>query len=114
MEERFLYILCVLQGKNFLGGILLELLSISFSRSVLEDPPSISEGCGGRVTDYRITDFGLLIKQNTLLPIKAKAASDHQKPLEKVKERLNRQTKYWPLTISSTLIFNLKQVLLLK
>ena len=24
-------------------------------RSILEDPPSISEGCGGRVTDYRIT-----------------------------------------------------------
>lgn len=25
------------------------------TRSVLEDPPSISEGSGGRVTDYRIT-----------------------------------------------------------
>ncbi len=25
------------------------------SRSLLEDPPSISEGAGGRVTDYRIT-----------------------------------------------------------
>ena len=25
------------------------------ARSLLEDPPSISEGCGGRVTDYRIT-----------------------------------------------------------
>ena len=29
--------------------------SIPSSRSILEDPPSISEGCGGRVTDYRIT-----------------------------------------------------------
>ena len=29
--------------------------TLSTSRSVLEDPPSISEGCGGRVTDYRIT-----------------------------------------------------------
>ena len=27
---------------------------LSTSRSILEDPPSISEGCGGRVTDYRI------------------------------------------------------------
>ena len=25
------------------------------TRSSLEDPPSISEGCGGRVTDYRIS-----------------------------------------------------------
>lgn len=29
--------------------------TLSTARSVLEDPPSISEGCGGRVTDYRIT-----------------------------------------------------------
>lgn len=77
------------------------------ARSVLEDPPSVSEGCGGRVTDYRIPDFGMLIKQNSLLPVKVKQAGEN--PLDKVNERLNRQTKYWPLTISSTLIFNLKQ-----
>ncbi|RZF33651.1 hypothetical protein LSTR_LSTR007029 [Laodelphax striatellus] len=29
--------------------------SLATGRSILEDPPSISEGCGGRVTDYRIT-----------------------------------------------------------
>nr|CAH7726662.1 unnamed protein product [Callosobruchus chinensis] len=79
------------------------------ARSVLEDPPSISEGCGGRVTDYRITDFGLLIKQNTLLPIKNKNTEDGVLPIQKIKTRLNRLTRYWPLTISSTLIFNLKQ-----
>jgi hypothetical protein len=27
---------------------------IETARNVLEDPPSISEGIGGRVTDYRI------------------------------------------------------------
>lgn len=27
--------------------------TLSTSRSILEDPPSISEGTGGRVTDYR-------------------------------------------------------------
>ena len=27
---------------------------LATARSILEDPPSISEGCGGRVTDYRI------------------------------------------------------------
>lgn len=35
------------------GEIFLHVLSSC--RSILEDPPSISEGCGGRVTDYRIT-----------------------------------------------------------
>lgn len=29
--------------------------SLTIGRSPLEDPPSISEGAGGRVTDYRIT-----------------------------------------------------------
>lgn len=75
---------------------------------MLEDPPSISEGCGGRVTDYRIPDFGHLIQQNKLLPVKSIYASDI--PVQKMKARLNRLTKYWPLTISSTLIFNLKGV----
>ncbi|CAG9812633.1 unnamed protein product [Phaedon cochleariae] len=78
------------------------------ARSVLEDPPSISEGCGGRVTDYRIPDFGLLIKQNTLVPIKLKGNEDGGQPIQKMKTRLNRLTRYWPMTISSTLIFNLK------
>lgn len=35
------------------GEIFLHVLNSN--RSTLEDPPSISEGCGGRVTDYRIT-----------------------------------------------------------
>lgn len=77
----------------------------------MEDPPSISEGCGGRVTDYRITDFGMLIKQNTLLPIKVKPGNEEpEQPIQKMKTRLSRLTRYWPLTISSTLIFNLKNV----
>lgn len=78
------------------------------ARSVLEDPPSISEGPGGRVTDYRITDFGLLIKQNTLVPIKPGSFDKDTIPILEMKNRLERHTKYWPLTISSTLIFNLK------
>lgn len=32
--------------------------TLATSRSILEDPPSISEGCGGRVTDYRINVSG--------------------------------------------------------
>lgn len=80
-----------------------------FNRSVLEDPPSISEGVGGRVTDYRITDFGLLIKQNRLFPVKPNFTSDGA--LVRTKARLNRHTKYWPLTIGSTFIFNLKGII---
>ncbi|XP_046991283.1 integrator complex subunit 13 isoform X2 [Schistocerca americana] len=79
------------------------------ARSVLEDPPSISEGCGGRVTDYRITDFGVLMQNNKLIPLKRKYdETEPETPLDKMRARLDRHTKYWPITISSTLIFNLR------
>ncbi|XP_011638452.1 integrator complex subunit 13 isoform X1 [Pogonomyrmex barbatus] len=84
--------------------------TLSTARSVLEDPPSISEGCGGRVTDYRITDFGILIRNNILGPLKC-TNSNTVGLVEKMRSRLERHTKYWPMTISSTLMFNLKQVI---
>lgn len=76
------------------------------ARSVLEDPPSISEGVGGRVTDYRIPDFGALIRQNRLFPVKGSHGAEGSSG--RMRARLSRHTKYWPLTISSTIIFNLK------
>ncbi|KAK8735783.1 hypothetical protein OTU49_005315 [Cherax quadricarinatus] len=79
------------------------------SRSILEDPPSISEGCGGRVTDYRIPDFGELIKANRLAPYPDSAleSDDNTTPLEKSREQLSRHTKYWPITLSTTSLFTL-------
>lgn len=84
--------------------------TLSTARSVLEDPPSISEGCGGRVTDYRITDFGNLMRNNILVPLKRNSNSNDGL-VEKMRSRLERHTKYWPMTISSTLMFNIKQVI---
>lgn len=79
------------------------------SRSILEDPPSISEGCGGRVTDYRIPDFGELIKANRLAPYPESTmdSDDNTTPLERNREQLSRHTKYWPITLSSTSLFTL-------
>ncbi|RLU19530.1 hypothetical protein DMN91_008087 [Ooceraea biroi] len=85
--------------------------TLSTARSVLEDPPSISEGCGGRVTDYRITDFGSLMRSNILVPLKRISNSNTDGLVEKMRSRLERHTKYWPMIISSTLMFNLKQVI---
>ncbi|XP_039289924.1 integrator complex subunit 13 [Nilaparvata lugens] len=83
--------------------------SLVTGRSILEDPPSISEGCGGRVTDYRITDFGMLMQMNKLFPLRLSEEENKPPwPIDKMKERLNRFTKYWPLTISNTSIFNFK------
>ncbi|KAK3927823.1 Integrator complex subunit 13 [Frankliniella fusca] len=85
--------------------------TLGTSRSVLEDPPSISEGPGGRVTDYRITDFGQLMKKNKLLPLKRKRneeSKDDISNLDRMRQRLERFTKHWPITISSTSVFNLR------
>jgi len=78
--------------------------SLLIGRSVIEDPPSISEGSGGRVTDYRIPDFGELMKENKLVPYVESAAVT---PMQRAMNRMERWTQYWPLTISSTIVYNM-------
>ncbi|XP_054708924.1 integrator complex subunit 13-like [Uloborus diversus] len=80
--------------------------TLGTGRSILEDPPSISEGCGGRVTDYRINDFGEFMKQNRLVPHLGRV-NPHETPIEKAKKKLSRLTQYWPMVISHTTIFNM-------
>ncbi|KAK3774530.1 hypothetical protein RRG08_049466 [Elysia crispata] len=83
--------------------------SIPSSRSILEDPPSISEGCGGRVTDYRITAFGEFMKENRLAP----STSGLLKRLEgapsyaKAIDHLEKSSRFWPMVISETILFNI-------
>ncbi|XP_050670995.1 integrator complex subunit 13 isoform X2 [Leptidea sinapis] len=74
-------------------------------RTPYDDPPALSEGAGGRVTDYRIKEFGALMQQNKLQPLRGPDAN------AKARQKLQRHTTYWPLTISSTLIFNLGSVM---
>uniref|UniRef100_A0ACB8FQD0 Integrator complex subunit 13 n=1 Tax=Sphaerodactylus townsendi TaxID=933632 RepID=A0ACB8FQD0_9SAUR len=93
------------------GEIFLHVLSSS--RSTLEDPPSISEGCGGRVTDYRITDFGEFMRENRLAPFlepRYKSDGNPETPLERAKGQLEKHTRYWPMIISQTTIFNMQAV----
>ncbi|XP_067914931.1 integrator complex subunit 13 isoform X4 [Heterodontus francisci] len=93
------------------GEIFLHVLSSV--RSILEDPPSISEGCGGRVTDYRITDFGEFMRENRLTPVleaRYMMDGDMEAPLERAKSQLERHTRYWPMIISQTTIFNMQAV----
>ncbi|XP_078250380.1 integrator complex subunit 13 isoform X5 [Pogona vitticeps] len=93
------------------GEIFLHVLSSS--RSILEDPPSISEGCGGRVTDYRITDFGEFMRENRLTPFlepRYKSDGSIESPLERAKDQLEKHTRYWPMIISQTTIFNMQAV----
>ena len=68
----------------------------------LEDPPSISEGPGGRVTDYRITDLAEVMKANRVAPYFKDGSLE-----AKSRSRLNRFTSIFPLTGSTTVIFNM-------
>uniref|UniRef100_A0A3P8X7K6 Integrator complex subunit 13 n=1 Tax=Esox lucius TaxID=8010 RepID=A0A3P8X7K6_ESOLU len=92
------------------GEIFLHVLNST--RSTLEDPPSISEGCGGRVTDYRITDFGEFMRENRLTPVPETLDADASEkiPSERAKAQLERHTRYWPMIISQTTIFNMQAV----
>ncbi|XP_070558814.1 integrator complex subunit 13-like [Ptychodera flava] len=87
------------------GEIYIHCLAIN--RSTLEDPPSISEGCGGRVTDYRITDFGEFMKENRVAPKEPTMEETEERPLHRMKAQLERQTRHWPMVISHTIVFNM-------
>lgn len=49
------------------------------------------------------------MRNNMLLPLK-RNSDDAEGPADKMRCRLERHTKYWPITISNTLMYNLKQV----
>lgn len=51
------------------------------------------------------------MKAHTLVPLKHDSNNDPEGPAEKMRARLERHTKYWPITISNTIMFNLKQVI---
>ena len=88
------------------GEIFIHTLNIS--RSVLEEPPSISEGPGGRVTDYRVPDFGTIMKKNRMAPYFGEVKAKEVQPIENMRNRLARYTKSSPMVISATTIFNME------
>jgi len=59
---------------------------------------------------YFSQDFGSLMRSNILVPLKRISSSNTDGSVEMMRSRLERHTKYWPMIISSTLMFNLKQV----
>uniref|UniRef100_A0A0B6ZZE1 Protein asunder n=1 Tax=Arion vulgaris TaxID=1028688 RepID=A0A0B6ZZE1_9EUPU len=86
--------------------------SIPTSRSILEDPPSISEGCGGRVTDYRIKAFGEFMKENRLAPSTTTLLDKcgNKKPYMFALNHLEKCSRFWPLGISDTILFNINNI----
>lgn len=80
--------------------------SLNTSRSVLEDCPSISEGVGGKIVNYRIPDLVQTTAQQRLVPLKMKHPDEN---LCKVRARIAKKMAYWPITFNTTIVFNIRQ-----
>lgn len=89
------------------GEIFIHTLHIS--RNCLEDLPSILEGGGGKVTDYRINDFAAFIQNHKLVPLKVTPDRIADRNLTRLRANLSKHSSYWPLTVGSTIIFNIRQ-----
>ncbi|KAL4127372.1 hypothetical protein QTP88_011546 [Uroleucon formosanum] len=92
--------------KSYNGEIYIH--AVLSGRTVFEDLPSISDDPGEKVTQYRVADFCNFMKLNLLRPTKRKQ-TDNTNYIDDAKEKLKKQTVYWPLVSSSTIIYNLKQ-----
>lgn len=91
------------------GEIFIHTLHIS--RNCLEDLPSILEGGGGKVTDYRINDFAAFIQNHKLVPLKVTPDRHADRNLTRLRANSAKRSSYWPLTVSSTIIYNIRQFL---
>lgn len=51
-----------------------------------------------------------MMRANILVPLKRKL-NDADGPVERMRPRFERFTKYWPITLKSTMIFNVRSVI---
>ena len=85
--------------------------TLPLSRTCLEDLPSISEGVGGRVTDYRISDFAKFIRAHQLFPLKATPDRTPDDNLQKARAKLQRNSRYFPITLSRSIVYNVRPLM---
>lgn len=71
--------------------------------------PSIADGPGGRVSDYRIADLAAHMRAHRLVSLKSRKIPD--KNLVACRQLLQNSLRYFPLTENSTMIFNLQRKL---
>lgn len=80
------------------------------SRSCLDDLPSVLESNSGKVTDYRINDYASIIHNFRLIPLKQFSDRLPDRNLVRLRAKLYKHLKYFPLTASTTIIYNVRQV----
>lgn len=88
------------------GELYIHSLATAQQRLNIGDPPSIVDGLGGKVNDYRLNDFVEFMNLNTICKL---PSSDDS--LKKSLEIIKRQTLYWPLTLGHTILLNVPKML---
>ncbi|XP_037960783.1 protein asunder [Teleopsis dalmanni] len=83
--------------------------ALQFVRTCIEDIPAITELAGGRLSDYRLSEFCAMAKAHHLVPHKNLSKTDEN--LYHARQILFQSTRYFPLTYSSTIVFNLQRTL---
>ncbi|XP_017848530.1 protein asunder isoform X2 [Drosophila busckii] len=81
--------------------------SLCIARSAVDEAPAISDGPGGRISDYRIPEMAQLLKISRMVPQKVKPKGRTSSG-EHLWRRLPR---YFPRTSNVTVLFNLQRQL---
>lgn len=72
---------------------------------------SSQRSCGWLLTFILLQDFGEFMRENRLTPVSESSYDPSGKlPSERAKAQLERYTRYWPMIISQTTIFNMQAV----
>lgn len=90
------------------GEIFIHTLHIS--RSCLEDLPSVLETAGGKASDYRVNEFNAIVQSLKIIPLKPLPDRAPDRNLARLRAKLCKSTKYFPLTSGSTIVYNIRQV----
>lgn len=88
------------------GELYIHTLATAQQRLNVGDLPSIVDGLGGKVTDYRLNDFIEFMKQNALCK-----STSNDDSLKKSHNIMRRHTLYWPLTLGHTILLNVPKML---
>ncbi|XP_030374021.1 protein asunder [Scaptodrosophila lebanonensis] len=81
--------------------------SLQITRSCLDETPSIVDGPGGRVQEYRFSEFAQHVKLSRLMPLKTKSVPPDS--LRPEHERLCRRLRYFPLTTGTSILYHLQR-----
>lgn len=91
------------------GDIFIHTLSIG--RSALDDLPALDEYTADQsLIDYRHSEFTAIVKEMKLIPLKSSIDRRPDGTFAKAREKLAKFTTYFPITNTSTIVYNIKQV----